>query len=141
MISDIAINQTFGLDRGSKPIHGIYNPLVTCCFLPADRLFIAAFHRKEQKQCHFVYDILENQLFGRPRTVQFPDRSVRNFPIKSFYSPVTEECYTFYRQGLVYTVDCKGGPQDNDDRAEKLEHFADNELGPMYLLFDRALVT
>ena len=47
VISDISINQTFGLNRGSKPIHGIYNPLITSCFLPNDLLFVAAFHRKE----------------------------------------------------------------------------------------------
>lgn len=47
----------FEIDRGSKPIHGIYNPLITCCFLPNNRLFVAAYHRRDMKQCHFIYDI------------------------------------------------------------------------------------
>ena len=31
--------------------------------------------------------------------------SQRNFPVKSLYSPRFGECYTFYRQGYVFTID------------------------------------
>lgn len=66
---------------------------------------------------------------------------MRNFPIKSFYSSVTGECYTFYRQGMVFTVSSVSCSSPQNRNNESLNTFADNELGPMYLLFDKALVT
>lgn len=71
-ISDICIQNLFQLDYGSKPIHGIYNPLITCCFLPNDRLFVAAYHRVSAVQCHFIWDIENDKVDGLIATIDFP---------------------------------------------------------------------
>jgi hypothetical protein len=60
--------------------------------------------------------------------------TTRNFPIRSFYSSVTGNCLTFYRQGHAFTVSA------SEPEAEcKVEKITDNDLGNMYLLFDQAL--
>ena len=55
--------------------------------------------------------------------------------MKSFYSDVTKDAYTFYRQGYCFTMAAEG------PKSTKLEKISSSELGPMYLLFDQALVT
>ena len=56
-ITHIILNQHCSFNYESKPIDGIYNPLITCCFLPEDRLFISVYHRVRSKQYHFIWDI------------------------------------------------------------------------------------
>lgn len=82
-------------------------------------------------------------------TIELSDSTVRNFPIKSFYSEhikkdpknkdkteIVRECYTFYRQGHCFTMSAQ------NQKAVKLERIThEAELGPMYLLYDQALVT
>jgi hypothetical protein len=43
----INVNDVLQLDRNCKPISGVLHPLITCCFLPNNRLFICAYHRKK----------------------------------------------------------------------------------------------
>lgn len=138
------------LNYESKPIQGIYNPLITCCFCPGDRIFVAAYHRIKSVQCHFLWDMNTNTVDGGIVTVDFPlgpgkgSVTQRNFPIKSFYSGTTEEVYTFYRQGFVFTMDLSSKAMTSDGyRYQHLKKFVqdDSELGPMYLIFDRAMVT
>jgi hypothetical protein len=95
---DLNVSDVLGIDAGSKPIHGIYCPLVTACFIPNDRLFICAYHRYKRRQYHFVYSLANKSVEGEPQHVDILDCSQRNHPIKSFYSEETKECYTFYRQ-------------------------------------------
>lgn len=45
ILLELNVSEILGIDCGSKPILGIFNPLVTCCFLPHDRLFICVYHR------------------------------------------------------------------------------------------------
>ena len=138
VICDINIQQKFQLDYSSKPIHGIYNPLITCCFLPNDKLFVAAYHRISSVQCHLIYDVENDKVDGLIATQEFPQRSQRNFPIKSFYSHKYKECYTFYRQGLVFTVDLspEGKNSHSYDFMLGKDQQLSNELGPMYLIYD-----
>ena len=44
-LAHINVNDLLGLDNLSKPIHGLYNPGITCAFLPNKRLFVSAYHR------------------------------------------------------------------------------------------------
>ena len=60
--------------------------------------------------------------------------TVRNFPVKSFYSPVLKKCLTFYRQGYCFMVNSK---RTNETQIEKI---TDVDLGNMYLLYDQALI-
>ena len=68
-----------------------------------------------------------------------------NFPIKSFYSSETETCVTFYRQGFCVTVDPSVrhdvSKKDTNAMSSRFEQITDSDLGSMYLLFDKALVT
>lgn len=61
--------------------------------------------------------------------------SHRNFPIKSFYSTVTGNCHTFYRQGHGFTANAANPSECH------LEKITDQDMGVMYLLFDEALIT
>ena len=38
-------------------------------------------------------------MVGEVKSTYISDCTDRNFPIKAFYSPVTNEVYTFFRQG------------------------------------------
>ena len=71
VICDVCIQKLFQLDFGSKPIHGIYNPLITACFLPNNRLFVCAYHRYKKRQYHFVYSLTDNRVEGAPEHVDF----------------------------------------------------------------------
>lgn len=55
-IVDIPVCELLGIE-GAKPIHGLYHPLVTCCFLPGNRLFVCAYHRNRKMQYHFIYSL------------------------------------------------------------------------------------
>lgn len=70
------------------------------------------------------------------RDIDHPKCSKLNFPIKSFYSEVTKECTTFYRQGYCITVD-----PSTENMENRFEQITESDLGAMYLLFDEALVT
>lgn len=61
--------------------------------------------------------------------------SSRNFPVKSFYSLVTKNCHTFYREGHGVTADAR------DPTNSWLEKLTDQDMGSMYMLFDQALIT
>lgn len=96
-VVDLNVSEVLGLDSGSKPIHGIYNPMITACFLPDNRLFVCAYHRYKKAQYHFIYSLTNKQVEGEAKIIEFKQTSQRNYPVKSFYSEVTKECYTFYR--------------------------------------------
>ena len=66
--------------------------------------------------------------------IKDPSCTIRNFPVKSFYSPVTQNCTTFYRQGHCLTVNSLSPGECS------IEKITDSDLGTMYLLFDQALV-
>ena len=57
-----------------------------------------------------------------------------NFPIKSFYSSITDCVCTFYRQGQCFTVNAKNS---SECKFEQLPLF---DMGTMYLLFEQALI-
>ena len=58
----------------------------------------------------------------------------RNFPLKSFYSGVYNECYTFYRQGQCFTM-----PTSDTSLCDS-EKITDSDLGNMFLVYEQALV-
>jgi hypothetical protein len=57
VFTNLNVTKIVGLDDGSKPIEGVYDPLITCCFLPKNRIFISAYHRLKKCQHHFVYSL------------------------------------------------------------------------------------
>ena len=136
MLDTLDINEELALDDKSKPITGFWEPLITCAFLPNNSVFIQCYHRKNKKHYHFNYSFEEKRKLTEvfERTIEDPTCTTRNFPIKSFYSSVTKNCYTFYRQGHCFTINAENPGET------KFEKITDADLGTMYLLFDEALV-
>jgi hypothetical protein len=99
----VNLSALLALDRNSLPITGFGEPMITCCFIENDDLFISIYHREEKKQYHLTYSYVHRKLLHD--TVIAPmichksgeTCTTRNFPIKCFYSPVLGSCLTFYR--------------------------------------------
>jgi|TARA_B110000285_G_C15101778_1_gene605411 hypothetical protein len=131
-LDNLDVTEHLGLDTLSKPITGFWEPMITCCFIENDDLFIQVYHRLHKKQYHFTYsytkhDNLSNTIITANRD---PSCTQKNFPVKSFYSTVTKNVLTFYRQGFCQTVN-PAYPAET-----RIEKITDKDLGNMYLLFD-----
>ena len=145
-IDTINASEFLGLDTRSKPISGFWEPLICACFIPAPgeprdvkenqhTVFIACYHRLEKKQYHYTYSIRQRKPLCKPQMMPIGDCTILNFPLKAFYSTVTGNCHTFYRQGHGFTISAEK-PEEADQ-----EKITDDDMGSMYLLFDQALVT
>lgn len=73
-------------------------------------------------------------MVGQATVSEIKNCTVLNFPIRSFYSDVTLNCYTFYRQGHAFTMEAQ------DPKNCSAEKITDADLGSMYLLYDQALI-
>jgi hypothetical protein len=136
VVVDLDVSSVLGLDNLSKPIDSIFNPLITVCWLPNDRLFVSTYHRIKKRQYYFIYQVNTGKVEGNPEQIDVEGTdSQRNYPIKSFYSSVHKECYTFYLQSQCFTMN-----PDPARRSSKMNKIHNGELGSMYLLFDKALV-
>ena len=123
------------LDRGSKPIMGFFQPMITACFLPNDDLFINVFHRPTMMHHHLIFSISTKSITAGPKSTKLIESSTWNFPIKSFYHSDAGEVYTFYRQGHSITTNV------HDFNAKiTQEVITAADLGQMHLVFDHALV-
>lgn len=126
------------LDAQSTPITGFWEPLITSVFIPGDGgqdLFITCYHRIQQKQYSFSYSYREKKVMSETTVMEIKENCTPiNFPLKSFYSPVTNNVYTFYRQGHGFTFNMA------DTKEVRYELITTADLGTMYLLFDQALV-
>jgi hypothetical protein len=90
------------IDDQSKPITGFWEPLITSVFIPGEDagsdLFITAYHRIQRKQYNFTYSYRQKKVLSGTTVSEIKENCTTiNFPLKSFYSPVTDNCYTFYR--------------------------------------------
>jgi hypothetical protein len=57
-------------------------------------------------------------------------RSMKNFPVKSFYNDDEDEIYSFYRQGEALII------QPHDMLQYTVNDMTDAELGSMYLVYN-----
>lgn len=89
VLDNLNVSKLLSLDDESKPITGFFEPLITVCFLPNGKAMIAAYHRIQKKQCHFIYSYKEKKMEGKTIQTAIQDTDYSNFPIKSFYSSVT----------------------------------------------------
>ena len=48
-IVELNMNKEFNIDKRSVPIMGLFNPMITACFIENDDMFIAVFHRLQGK--------------------------------------------------------------------------------------------
>jgi len=138
----VRVTDLLHLDKKSKPIEGFWEPMITCCFIPANpqnpklgsSLVICVYHRFERKQYHFSYSVQEKKVIDEPTVCEIKDCTVLNFPIKSFYSAAHNNCYTFYRQGHAFTMEAQAPANCH------CVPITSADLGSMYLLFDQALI-
>lgn len=134
-LQDLNVSEIIGTDNMSKPIEGINEPLISCVFIENDDLFISVYHRREKKQYHFTYSYKLKAKLSNVVVTELPGASSRNFPVKSFYSLVTKNCHTFYREGYGVTAEAR------DPEKSSHEKLTDQDMGSMYMLFDQALIT
>lgn len=111
-LEEVQVSKILHLDRRSKPIEGFWEPLITCAFIPVSaqntkemNLMICVYHRFERKQYHFIYSLKDKKMVGQATVSEIKNCTILNFPIRSFYSEVTMNCYTFYRQGHAFTME------------------------------------
>lgn len=104
-VSEILGWNNQGIDRKEAkknlnlPLTEFYEPFITCVFLPGDDLFIQVYHRFHKKQYSFTYSYKEQRMLSDVEIHSVSNATIRNFPIKTFYSHENREIYTFYRQG------------------------------------------
>lgn len=77
--------------------------MVTCCYNKDNDLVVQVFNRMDQKHFMFVYSWKDKQISSEIKSIDLKNTTKSNFPIKSFYSNVHDEIYTFYRQGNCVT--------------------------------------
>ena len=87
-LDNIDVSDHLKLDRKSQPISGFYEPIMTCCFLPNDDLYINAYHRIEKKHYHFKYSYKDKKIISEVIERNIEDTSSghefstrRNFPM------------------------------------------------------------
>jgi hypothetical protein len=133
-LSSFEINSIIEIDDESKPITGFFEPLVTCFFVSEKtELFIQVYHRENQLSYYFIhnYETKEN---SKIYSTYVDQCSTINFPVKSFYSEVTRNFTTFFRQGNAVTV-------SQDDLSNSwAEKITDSDFGSMYLIYEKALM-
>ena len=122
------------IDEQSTPITGFSEPLITTAHVQDKQVFIQIYQRIEKMQYHFIYSYEEKKAISTTTVTAIENCSEMNFPIKSFYSSITNCVYTFYRQGQCFTVNTSNTTEC------KFEQLPLNDMGTMYLLFEKALV-
>ena len=84
-------------------VEGFPDPYSNCCFIDENLLYVCLFYNYSATHYHFIYDSNIKSIIGKPEAIQF-EKSMKNFPYKSFFNSDTKEVYTFYRQGQSLNV-------------------------------------
>mgnify|MGYP006952841062 CR=1 FL=1 len=103
VLSTIGLNRACGIDEGSKPIVGFFQPMITCCFIQEDLIYFTVHHRVTSMCYNFIYSHATDSVLSRVGETRIKDSTLVNFPNKSFYNSIDNEIYTFYRQGQCIT--------------------------------------
>ena len=122
---------------------GFWEPMMTCCLIVNHDVLISAYHRGRKRMYHFTYSYKEKAVkSGKVYASDILKASPSNFPVKSFYSPETGDCYTFFRQGHCFTVKASDPSVSKQEiiKANVTSGTTQFALGTMYLLYDRALI-
>lgn len=98
-------------------------------------MYVQVYHRIQKRSYSVLYNYERKGTNGNVLKVDLPDCSQINFPIKTFYSDVTDNFTTFFRQGECVTV-----PR-TFHLAARQEKVTTADLGSMYLIYDEALIT
>lgn len=142
MEEELDVNEALGgLNNHTVPIYNFPNPFITCTYIDEVVIFVNLFHSKTATHYHFFYNADTREIFGITKIEM--NCSHQNFPVKCFYSSEENEVFSFYRQGDGLRVPCKF--IENKMNATKddyyLEKIHNKDLGEMYLINEKALVT
>ena len=128
-MTDLNINEFLGIDANTMAIENLPDPFITCCFISHDIVFINLFYNYSKTHYHFQYNVVTQRLVGVVASFKL-GRSMKNFPVKSFYNDDEDEIYSFYRQGEALII------QPHNSEQYELSDMTDRELGSMYLVYN-----
>ena len=145
--TEVKINELIGLNDYTMVCNDFSDPFITCCWIAEDKVFVNFFHSYSYTHYHFIWDITNKRIVGKP---QFDETGIqmhhdypisykiqgcnqKNFPYKCFYNEKKNEIYSFYRQGHTFTI--------YPDRLDKFDfqRITEKDLGQMVLLYGEAL--
>jgi hypothetical protein len=73
-LSEVKLNEMFGLDNFSMPNEELCDPFITCCFISQDQLFVNFYHNHSMTHFHFVWDAKYRCVIG---STKFNDEGIR----------------------------------------------------------------
>lgn len=133
---EVEFNSYLGINDYTMPNADFPDPFITCCFIDLEKLFVNLFHNYTLTHYHFVWDIKNRKLIGKPQTNSkgerigdapikhvIPDCNKKNFPYKCFYNDEKNEVYSFYRQGQAFCIN----PSNLEDY--RFERMTEMDLG------------
>jgi len=65
-LSELKINEMFGLNDFTIPNEAFTYPFITCCFTEEDQIFVNFYHNHTFTHYHFIWDIKLKQVIGSP---------------------------------------------------------------------------
>lgn len=108
-LSEVKINEMFGLNDYTMPNEAFSDPFITCCFIKEDQIFVNFYHSHSMTHYHFIWDIKYKCVIGsrhfneegkrmadRPIS-QVLESNLKNFPMRCFYNNLKNRVYSFYR--------------------------------------------
>lgn len=129
------------IDESTEPIDNFPDPMICCCFISDDVIFVSLFHNQSLTHYHFLFNTNTKEI-SQVSELKFDmnDCSDENFPQRCFYNETGKEIYTFYRQGHAVTI-----PIEMQGKSYILKDFVtekplNKSLGELYLIEEQALV-
>ena len=68
---NLDVNSICGIDSSTIPIIGFQDPIINACFTDSHHVFINLFHQDTTTNWHFLYDIDEKKVCGKPVPFKF----------------------------------------------------------------------
>lgn len=133
LADEVCFNDLINLDNHTMPIDDFQYPMITCCFLTDDLIFVNFFYNKDVSHFHFVWDDELKRMHGPVQVKLGNICSGKNFPMNSFYNMEKNEVYVFYRQGQAFKVN----PETLDYGIEQMNT---RDIGQLILYQNKVLV-
>ena len=146
------MNKALELDNFTLPIDNFPDPFITCCFVTDNILFVNLYHSFSCCHYHFFYNIKDRKIETNTiERIVLEDSNNKNFPYKCFLSQEEHEVFSFYRQGQAFRIPCDRicvrkfaatrRTVADDKEPYYLEKIYDKDLGKMFLVNGKALIT
>jgi hypothetical protein len=94
---EFEINEAIGIDNSTVSLICVREPMINCCYVDNDTIFVTLFHNQTAMNWHFLYKISENSIVpGTTKSTKI-NQPVLNFPVKALFCALAQEIYWFYR--------------------------------------------